>query len=151
MPMYNLIEYSDDYLETLGSLWEYYRDEPALTDVGIIANFHAADNSASFKFKQKITGVTDDDGSKNVEIIVPLKYLTSFQRTLEMPLINCEINLILTWSDKYVSANDFKATTFTITDTKLYVPFVALSTQDNAKLLEQLRLGFKTTINWNKY
>ena len=68
-----------------------------------------------------------------------------------MPLINCEINLILTWSDKYVSANDFKATTFTITDTKLYVPFVALSTQDNAKLLEQLRLGFKTTINWNKY
>ena len=78
MPMYNLIEYSDDYLETLGSLWEYYRDEPALTDVGIIANFHAADNSASFKFKQKITGVTDDVGSKNVEIIVPLKYLTSF-------------------------------------------------------------------------
>ena len=68
-----------------------------------------------------------------------------------MPLINCEINLIVTWSDKYVSANDFKATTFTITDTKLYVPFVALSTQDNAKLLEQLRLGFKTTINWNKY
>ena len=68
-----------------------------------------------------------------------------------MPLINCEINLILTWSDKYVSANDFKATTFTITDTKLYVPFVALSTQDNAKLLEQLRLGFKTTINCNKY
>ena len=68
-----------------------------------------------------------------------------------MPLINCEINLILTWSDKYVLANDFKATTFTITDTKLYVPFVALSTQDNAKLLEQLRLGFKTTINWNKY
>ena len=68
-----------------------------------------------------------------------------------MPLINCEINLILTWSDKCVLSNDTKATTFAITDTKLYVPVVTLSTQDNGKLLEQLKSGFKRTINWNKY
>ena len=68
-----------------------------------------------------------------------------------MPLINCEINLILTWSDKCVLSNDTKATTFAITDTKLYVPVVTLSTQDNAKVLQQLKSGFKKTINWNKY
>ena len=68
-----------------------------------------------------------------------------------MPLINCEINLILTWSDKCVLSNDTKATTFAKTDTKLYVRVVTLSTQDNAKLLEQLKSGFKRTINWNKY
>ena len=68
-----------------------------------------------------------------------------------MPLINCEINVILTWSNKYVLSNDGKETTFTITDTKLYVLVVTLSTQDNAKLLQQLKLGFKRTIKWNKY
>ena len=62
--MYNLIEYSDNYSKTSGSLWQYYRDEPALTDAGAITNFHAADNSALFKFKQKITGVTAANGTK---------------------------------------------------------------------------------------
>ena len=66
-------------------------------------------------------------------------------------VFNCEINLILTWSDKCVLSNDRKATTFAKTDTKLYVPVVTLSAQDNAKLLEQLKSGFKRTINWNKY
>ena len=65
------------------------------------------------------------------------------ERTLEMSLINCEINLILTWSDKCVLSNDTKATTFAITDTKLYVPVVILSTQDNKKLLRRLKSGFK--------
>ena len=68
-----------------------------------------------------------------------------------MPLINSEINLILSWLDKCVLSNDTKATTFGITDTKLYVPFVTASAQDDAKLLEQLKLSFKRTINWNKY
>ena len=66
MPMYNLIEYSDNYSKTSGCLWQYYRDEPALTNTGVIANFHPADNSDSFKFKQKITGVTGDNGTKDV-------------------------------------------------------------------------------------
>ena len=84
--------------------------------------------------------------------MVPLKYLSNFWRTLEMSLINCEINLILTWSDKCVLSNDTKLTTFAIIDTKLQVPVVTLSTQDNAKLLEQLKSGFKRKIiNWNNY
>ena len=151
MQIYSLIEYSHNYSKTSGSLWEYHRDEPALTDAGTIDNCHAANNSALFKFKQKTTGKTADGGTKDVEIMVPLKYLSNFRRTLEMPLINCEINLTLTWSDKCALSNDTKATSFATLYTKLYVPGVTLSTQDNAKLLEQLKTGFKRTINWNKY
>ena len=73
-------------------------------------------HSASFKFKQKITGSAEDDGTKNVEIMVPLKYLSNFWGTLEMNSINCEINLIPTWSDKCVLSNDTKARTFPIND-----------------------------------
>ena len=68
-----------------------------------------------------------------------------------MPLINCEVNLILTWSSTCVITNSTGAGTFEITDTKLYVPVVALSTKDNSKLLQQLMAGFKRVINWNKY
>ena len=86
MPMYNLIEYSDNYSKTYGSLWQYYKDEP---------NDNIADTE-SFKSKVKITGKTPDDGNtKDVEIIVLLKYLSNFWRTLEMLLINCEVNLEL--------------------------------------------------------
>ena len=67
-----------------------------------------------------------------------------------MRLINCEIKLILTWSEKCVLSNDTKTTTFAVTYTRHYVSFVTLSTQDNAKLLQQLKSGFKRTINWNK-
>ena len=80
-----------------------------------------------------------------------IKIFRYFWRTLETPLINCEINLILTWSDKCVLSSDKKATTFAVTDTKLYLLFVSLSTQYNSKLIEQLNSGFKRTINWNKY
>ena len=79
--------------------------------------------------------------------MIPLKYLSSFWRTLEISLINCEINLILTWSEKCVLSNDTKATTFVITDTNLFTPVVTLSTQDNAKLLQQLKSSFSRTIN----
>ena len=68
-----------------------------------------------------------------------------------MPLINCEVNLILTWSKDCVISSATGETKFKITETKLYVPVVTLSTQDNAKLLQQLKSGFKRTINWNKY
>ena len=151
MTMYNIIEYSDNYSKTPGSLWQYYRDEPALTDAGAIANFHAANNSASFKFKQKITGETADGGRRDAEIMVPLKYLSNFWRTLEMTLIKNKINLILTWPRTCVLSNDTKATTFAITDTKIYVSVVTLSTKNNARLLRQLQSGFRRTINWNKY
>ena len=86
--------------------------------------------------------------------MVPLKYLSNFWRTLEIPLINCEIELILIWSRDcviiYTNVDD-QVPTFTITETKLYVPIFTLSTQDNSKLLPQLKSGFKRTISWNKY
>ena len=126
MPMYNLIECRDNYSKISESLWRYYRDEPPLTDAGAITSFHAADHSDSFKFKQKIIAKTAANGIEDFEIAVPWKYLHSFWRTLEMPLINCEISLILTWSDKCVLSNDTKAITFAITDTKLYVPVATL-------------------------
>ena len=86
--------------------------------------------------------------------MVPLKYLSNFWRTLEMPLINCEVNLILTWSSTCVIASVIlanQAATFEIIDTKLYVPVVTLSTQENIKFFQQLKSGFKRVINWNKY
>ena len=83
--------------------------------------------------------------------MVPLKYLSNFWRTLEMPLINCEVNLILTWSSTCVITNSNGAGTFAITDTKLYVPVVTLSTQESTKFLQQLKSGFKRVIDWNKY
>ena len=79
--------------------------------------------------------------------MVPLKYLSNFWRTLEMPLINCEINLILTWSKDNVITNSTGEEKFKITDAKPYVPVVTLSTQDNAKLHQQLNSGFKRTTN----
>ena len=109
-------------------------------------------NSKLFKSKVKITGNTPPDGNtKDVEIIEPLKYLSNFWRTLEMPLINCEVNLILTWSKDCAITNSTGAGKFEIKDTKLYVPVVTLSTEDNVKLLQQLKSGFRRTINWNKY
>ena len=138
MPMCNLIEYSDNYSKTSGRLWQYYKYDP---------NDNLAD-SQSFKSKVKITGNTPNNGNtKNVEIVVPLKYFRYFWRTLEMSLINCEVNLILTWSSTYVINNSTGI--FTIADTKRYLPFVTtLSTQDNTKLLQQLTSGTKRTINW---
>ena len=96
MPMYNLIEYSDNYAKTTGSLWKYCKDIPALNPNDEITRFTGGNTTDSFNFKAKITGQTGDDGTKDVEIIVPLKYLSNFWRTLEMLLINCEDNLILT-------------------------------------------------------
>ena len=142
MPMYNLIEYSDNYAKTTGSLWQYFRDDP---------NDNLAD-SESFKSDIKITGKTPSNNNvKNVEIIVPLKFLSNFLRSLEMPVINCEVSLILTSSSTCVITNSNGVEAFAITDTKLYVPVVTLSTQENTKFLQQLKSGFKRVINWNKY
>ena len=138
MPMYNLIEYRDHYSKTSGSLYQCYKDDPHDNITG----------SESFKSKVKITEKTPNNGNtKDVEIIVPLKYLSNFWKTLEVSLINCEVNLPLTWSKDCVITNSEGEEKFAITETKLYVPVVTLSTQDNAKLLQQLKSGFKRTIN----
>ena len=154
MPMYNLIEYSDNYAKTTGSFWQYSKDIPARNDNNEITVFTRKNLTDSFNFKQKFTGETGNNGTKDVEIMVPLKYLSNFWRTLEMPLINCEVNLILTRSSTCVIAavgDANQAATFEITNTKLYVPVVILSTQENTKFLQQLKSGFKRVINWNKY
>ena len=154
MPLYILIEYSNNYSKTSGSLWQCCKDIPPVNN-GNIDDFNGTNTTDSFNSKAKITVQTDNDGEiDNVEIVVPLKYLINFWRTLEMSLINCEVNLFLTWSANSVIVYTNvvnQGVTFTITETKLYVPVVTLSTQDNAKLLTQLKSGFKKTINWNKY
>ena len=93
----------------------------------------------SFKIKEKITRKTDDNGRKSVKIMVPLKYLSTFWRTLEMSLTNCKTNPDLNWSKNciiVVTDVTDHVIAFSITDTKLYIPVVTLVTQDNAKLLE---------------
>ena len=83
--------------------------------------------------------------------MVPVKYLSNFWKPLEMPLINYEVNLILTWSSTCVITYSTGVGTFAIIDRKIYVPVVTLSTQDDSKLLQQLKSGFQKVIRWNKY
>ena len=142
MPMYILIEYIDKYLKTSESLWWYYRDMPGE------AKNAAITDSESFKSKVKVTGITHADvNRKNVETAVPLKYFSNFWRTLEMPLTNCEIKLILTWPEDFVISAANRASKFAITDTKIYVPVVTFSANVNTKLLQQLKSSFKRAIN----
>ena len=127
MPMYNLIiEYSDNYSNTSGSLRQYCKEILAVDDNGAIVDFNGANATDSFTFKTKITRQTAADNNYgntaarvDVEIIVPLKYLSNFWRALEMPLINCETQLIMSWSENcviiYTDVAD-QNTTFTITD-----------------------------------
>ena len=158
MLMYSLLEYSKNYRKSTGSLQNYYRDEPS-NPLSL--------NSESFKYKTIIVGKIpeDNDWLTNAEVVIPLKYLSNFWRALNIPLINCEVELILTWSKNCVLADmttrhaegDNPAIVaptgleFKITDTKLYVPVVTLSKENDTKLLEQLKTGFKRTIKWNKY
>ena len=141
MPMYNLLEYSKNYRKTTGSLWNYYRDEPSNP---------LSSNSESFKYKTSITGNTynigageegydaNKVGKNETKVVIPLKHLSNFWRSLNIPLINCEVELILSWSENCVLADMTRRNaqgnnpaivppaeiTFEITDTKLYVPVV---------------------------
>ena len=154
IPMYNLIEYSDNYSKTSGSVWQNCKDILAVDNNNAIVKFTDNNLTDSFNFKVKMTGQTVNDGTKNVEIMVQIKYLSNFWRTLEMFLINCEVNIILTWSENciIVSTNvSNQNATFAITDTNLYVTAVTLSTQDDAKVLQQLKSGFTRVINWKEY
>ena len=136
MPMYNLLGYSKNYRKTTGSLWNYYRDQPSDP---------LSTNSESFKYKTRIVGKTpqDNDSLTNVEVVIPLKCLSNFWRNLDNPLINCEVEIILTSSKNCVLAVmtvdagadpatvapsgatfNITDTTFNITDTN--VPVVTL-------------------------
>ena len=168
MPMYNLLEYSKNYRKTTGSLLNCFRDEPNSAAVGNIN--YSIKNSKSFDYKSSITGKLESNnvGKGDVETVVPLKYLSNFWRTLNTPLINCQVSLTLTWSKNCVitskatreadldldpavaGINNPTNAVFKITDCKLYVPVVTLSAENDNKLLEQLKTGFKRTIKWNK-
>ena len=164
MPMYNLIEYSSNYSETIGSLWFYSNNE--------VNDFH--NNIAntnyfkSFKYKANLLGNTVAQRNpnqpteilKNAAIAVPLKYLINFWRSLEMPLINCKIELKFKWTNYWVLSsagkdnvnnNDSDNIIFTVKDPKLYVPIVTLSARDNRKLSKLLSKGFKRSVYWNGY
>ena len=127
MPMYNLIEYSDNYSKTSRSLWQYCKDIPAGNNNGNIVEFNWANATDSFNFISKITSQIENNGTKIVEIMVPLKYISNFWRTLEMSLINCEANFILILSENcainYTDAANQNAT-FAITETTRYDPVV---------------------------
>ena len=116
MPIYNSIQYSDSYSDISGSLWQFRRDE--IEDVDLTIN-----NAPSFKYKGNLIGNTVADGAnrekENVKIAMPLKYLSNFWRSLEMPLINCKIKFSLGWYEKCILSNAGTAATFTITDEKL--------------------------------
>ena len=169
MPMYNLLEYSKNYKKTIGSLWNH-RDQPSDP---------LSTNSESFKYKNNITGNTYNvdlaiigdggnpipnpnydvikAGKNETEVVIPLNYFSNFWRSLDIPLINCEVEIILTWTkncvlaDMTVANNPPSGLEFQITDTKLYVSVVTLSKENDIKLSEKLRSGFKRTIKWNKY
>ena len=179
MPMYNSLEYSKSYRKTIGSLYNYYRDE--LTDDSNDNNFDNRNvvNSEAFKYKNKITGNTynvdagaqgydvNKNGTQKIELAIPLKYLVNFWTALNIPLISCEVFLELKWNKNCVITslerrevdagppvvrdNAPTGATLSITDCKLYVPVVTLSKDDDFKLLTNLKSGSKREIIWNKY
>ena len=158
MPMYNLIEYSDNYQDSSATLYQYKRDEPPAD----LANNLATNTSSSFKYKVDLLGdpdVANNVARRNLKVVVPLKYLSNFFRSLEMHLINCKIKLNLTWKKECVLStdNDVAAPNlannpvFVINDKKLYVPVVTLSKEDNKDFIEQQNKGFQRSIYWNEY
>ena len=176
MPMYNLLKCSKNYRKTIGLLYNYYRDE--LSDDADDNNFDNIKviNSNTFKYKNKITGNTynvnvgaqgydvNKNGTQEVELAIPLKYLGNFWRALNIPLISCEVSLELKWDKNCVITsleqrdigggnkdNAPTGATLAINDCKLYIPEVTLSKDDEIKLLTNLKSGFKREIIWNKY
>ena len=149
MPMCNLLEYSDNYQNSTGSLYRFKRDEPPDNNADV------GNNTTSLVYKSKLIKGTDDNNANNVKLVVPLKYVSNFFRSLELPLVNGKIDLELTWhKDCIISSADAAAgqvVSFMIMDTKLYIPIVTLSTKDNTNLTKQLNEGFKRTIYWNQY
>ena len=151
MPMYNLIEYSDNYQDSSATLYQYKRDEPpeanAIDDL-------TANSSSSFKYNISLLGDRDVVGGivrLNVKVVVPLKYLSNFFRSLEIHLINCKIKLNLTWKKECVLSTGDDEAVFIINDTKLYVPVVTLSKEDNKDFIEPQNKGFQRSVYWNEY
>ena len=145
-----LIEYSDNYQDSSATLYQYKRDEPPVN----LANNLEVNNSNSFKYKVNLLGnpvVANNIARLNVKIVVPLKYLSNFFRSLEMSLINCKVKLNLTWKKECVLSNDTVPVVFIINDTELYVPVVTLSKEDNKDFIHQQNKDFQRSIYLNEY
>ena len=114
-------------------------------------------NSQSFKYEVALLGKTADavnnanSSVKDAKIVVQLKYLSNFWRSLEMPVINCKVFLELNWIEDCIFSGDGNSAKFSIADTKLHVPIVTLSTKDSANLTKQLNKGLKRSVYWNSY
>ena len=132
--LYNLLEYSDNYQNSTETLYQFKRDEPPDD------NPNVDNNTTSLLYKSKLISGTDDNNNvNNVKLVVPLKRVSNFFRSLEMPLVNCKIDLELTWHKdcmiSSVKAAAGQVVSFMITNTKLYVPIVTLSTKDNKRVI----------------
>ena len=151
MPNYNLIEYSDNYQDSSATLYQYKRDEPPEADA--IADL-TVDDSSSFKYKISLLSnpaVADNIPRRNVKVVVLLKYLSNFFKSLEIPSINCKIKLNLTWKKECVLSTDDGNAVFIINDTKMYVPAVTLSKENNKDFIKQQNKGFQRSIYWTEY
>ena len=146
------MEYNDNYSKTSYILWQYCSDEPAwAADGTAVTDFNEDNVTSMFNLKERTTGLTGNNGTKNVEIMVSLKYLSNVWRTQERLLTNYKINLDPKCAKNCVIVATNVAVQvkiFSITNTKLYVPVATLSTRDNIKLLQQWRSDFKRAINW---
>ena len=151
MSMYNLLEYLDNDQDSSATFYQYKRDEPPEDDA--IADL-TANNSSSFKHKVSLLGnpvVANNIARINVKVVIPLKFSSNFFRSLEMPLSNCKIKLNLTWKEECVLSTDAGNAVFIINDTKMYVPVVTLSKEDNKDFIEQQNKGFQRSIYWNEF
>ena len=150
MNIYSLIEYSDNYSDCTAFLCQYERQEPLPDN----ANLNVTGLS-SFKYKSDLLGyATPEDGNavwKNAQIIVPPKYISSFLRSLELPLINTKLYIKLSYTKNSLISNVAEVSIFKITKTELYVPVVTLTTEDNNKLNQLLDSEFKRIVHWNEY
>ena len=125
--MYTLTEYSDNYSDTSGSLWQFKRDEVPANNADL-----TIDNSQSFEYKAALLGKTANQNDvkifvKDANIVAPLKYLSNFWRSLEMPLINCKVFLELNWIEDYILSSAGDSAKIATTGAKLHVPMVTLS------------------------
>ena len=162
-----MLEYSDNYADTTGSLYQYKRPEPRDNNGNVV---NLATTLSSFKYQsglvqkqlttpnsENVPANTDTNFAnaheilENIKIVVPLKYISNFFRNLELPLINTKLYMKLNWTKYSVLCNQNQNSIFQITKSELYIPIVTLNTENNNKLSELLSKGFERTVVWNEY
>ena len=167
MNLYNMLEYSDNYADTTGSLYQYKRPEPRDNNGNVV---NIATTLSSFQYQsglvqkqlttpnsENVPANTDPNFAyahriwKNIKVAVPLKYISNFFRNLELPLINTKLYMELNRTKYLVLCNQNQNSIFQITKCELYIPIVTLNTENNNKLSELLSKGFEKNVVWNEY